>query len=222
MKILYIVICAILLQLCVATAWAASCSNYGKDNLCTLQATKDVWLEGGSNKNNYDFLIVGKHPQFQKKRFLIQFEDIPSSCQHVKWAKMYLNFWYAHKASWQSVQQAPYIPRELKVHQVKKSWSESQATSTNRFNGIPWSRSYLAIDGSDAVAYSQGDVVMYPGQPSRYVEFDVTEVTRNWQSGEQNYGLLVWATNENEEGRDLRFYSKERSTQKPLITVSCT
>ena len=222
MKILYVVTSAVLL--CVATAWAATCSNYGRETLCTLQATKDVMLEcRPGNKNYYDYLIVGKHPQFSKKRFLIQFEDIPSTCQRVKWAKMYLYFWYAHKASWQSVQQAPYITRELKVHQVKKSWSESQATTTNRFNGIRWSRSYLAIDGSDAVAYSQGrDVVMYPGQPSRYVEFDVTEVARNWQSGEQNYGLLVWATNENEEGRDLRFYSRERSTQRPLITVSCT
>ena len=89
---------------------------------------------------------------------------------------MYLYFWYAHKASWHTVQQTPYISRHLRVHQVKKSWSESQATTTNRYSWIRWSSSYLALDGSDAAAYPQsGDVVMYPGQPSRYVDFDVTE-----------------------------------------------
>ena len=216
-----IMISIILLHIIVATAWAATCSNYGRETVCNMAATKDVWLEGGGNKNHYNFLIVGKHPQYPKKRFLVQFEDIPSTCRHIQWAKMYLYFWYAHKASWQSVKQAPYIQRQLQVHQVKRSWSESQATITNRFNGQRWSGSYLALDGTDAAVYSQGQVVMFPGQPSRYVEFDVTEAARNWRSGDQNNGLLVWATNENEEGRDLRFYSRERATQKPFMTVSC-
>ena len=211
---------AMLLMVVSTAAWAATCSNYGRETVCNLAATKDIWLEGG-NKNSYNFLIVGKHPQYSKKRFLIQFEDIPSTCQHIQWAKMYLYFWYAHKASWQSVQQVPYISRQLQAHQVKKSWNESQATTTNRFTGQLWSKSYLALDGTDAVAYSQGDVAMYPGQPSTYIEFDVTEAARNWKSGEQNNGLLVWATNENEEGRDLRFHSRERATQKPFMTLSC-
>ena len=214
------VISIVLLQTVIATAWAATCSNYGKETICTLSATKDVWLEGG-NKNSYNFLIVGKHPQYPKKRFLIQFENIPSTCRSIQWAKMYVYFWYAHKASWQSVQQAPYIVRQLQVHQVKKSWSESQATVSYRLSGQRWSRSYLALDGTDAAAYSQGDVVTYPGQPSRFIEFDITEAARNWKSGEQNNGLLVWATNEVEEGRDLRFYSRERATQKPYMTISC-
>ena len=214
------VICITVLLMFVATACAATCSNYGRETVCNLAATKDVWLEGG-NKNSYNFLIVGKHPQFPKKRFLIQFEDIPSTCRHIQWAKMYLYFWYAHKASWQSIQTVPYISRQLRVHQVKKSWSESQATTTYRSTGQRWSRSYLALDGTDAVATPQGDVVMYPGQPSRYVEFDITEAAKNWKSGDQNNGLLVWATNENEEGRDLRFYSRERTTQRPFMTISC-
>ena len=216
-----IIISTAVLLMVVATAWAATCSNYGRETVCNLAATKDVWLEGSSNKNSYNFLIVGKHPSYAKKRFLVQFEDIPSTCRHIQWAKMYLYFWYAHKASWQSVQAAPYIARQLEVHQVKKSWSESQATTTYRSTGQWWSRSYLALDGTDAVAYSQGDVAMYPGQPSRYIEFDVTEAARNWKYGEQNDGLLALATNENEEGRDLCFYSRECATQRPFMTISC-
>ena len=81
---------------------------------------------------------------------------MPSSCQHVKRADMYLHFWYAHKASWQSVQTAPYIPRTLQVHQVKKSWNETQATSIYRSARERWSQPYLALDGTDVVAYSLG------------------------------------------------------------------
>ena len=72
-----------------------------------LNATADVWLEGNGNKNYYNFLIVGKHPQYAKKRSLIKFQNIPSSCKTVKSAKMYLQYWYSHKASWQKVTNIP-------------------------------------------------------------------------------------------------------------------
>lgn len=212
----------ILLLQIVSTSWAVNCGNPGGGTICTLAATKDVWLEGNSNKNSYNFLIVGKHPQYAKKRFLVQFENIPSTCSRVKWAKMYIYFWYAHKASWQSVQSAPYIPRELKVHQVLKSWNERQATARRRIGSLSWNHTYLGLDGTDAMAYSQGEgVVMYTGQPARYIEFDITDASRNWRSGQNNYGVLVWATNEDIDGRDLRFYSKERSSKKPFMTVAC-
>ena len=109
------------------------------------------------------------------------------------------------------------------VHQVKKAWNETQATKTLRLSGEKWSKAYLALDGTDAVSYSQGEgVVIYPGHPSRYVEFDVTDAARNWLAGDSNYGLLLWATNEDEEGRDLRFYSKEQSSNKPHMTLACS
>ena len=216
-----IIITIAMLQMVVATVWAANCGNTGRGTICSLEATQDVWLEGSRNKNSYDFLIVAKHPQYAKKRFLIQFEDIPSTCKHIHWAKMYLYFFVAHKPSWQSAQQTPHISRQLQVHQVKKSWNETQATTTHRLTRKHWSRSYLALDGTDAVAYSQGDVIMYPGQPYRYVEFDITEAARNWKSGEKNNGLLVWATNEEEEGRDRRFYSSESETNKPFMIIFC-
>ncbi len=44
-----------------------------------------------------------------------------------------------------------------------------------------------------------------------YMEFDITAAVQNWQSGDPNHGLLIWATNELEEGRDIRFASKESS-----------
>lgn len=196
------------------------CGDLGNGQFHHLPATKDVWLEGSSNKNYYNFLIVGKHPGYSKKRFLIQFQDLPQ-CSRVQWAKMYLNFWYAHKASWQSVQSAPYIPRSLQVHQVKKYWSESQATTYYRWGTTRWNSPYAALDGSDAARYTQDVVTIFTGRPGGWVEFDVTEAVRNWKAGNPNYGLLVWATNENRDGRDLRFYSREKSGSEPFITVLC-
>ena len=196
--------------------------DLGNGELYKLHATKDVLLEGDDNKAHHNFLIVGKHPSYAKKRTLIQFENLPSTCSHVQWAIMYLYFHYAHKASFQSVSQAPYIPRTLQVHQVKKDWSETQATSIRRFSNTNWSNSYLGI-GTDASPYSLDSVTIFTGQPSGYVQFHVTEAVNNWHNGEPNYGLLIWATNEEAEGRDFRFYSREvsDSSKHPFMHVLC-
>ena len=39
--------------------------------------------------------------------------DLPFSCAHIKFAKMYVYFAYAHKASFHSVKQSPYIFLDL-------------------------------------------------------------------------------------------------------------
>ena len=79
---------------------------------------QDVWLEDGGNKNSYPFIIVGKHRSYPLKRSLLQFQNLPRACRHIKWAKMYLYFIYSHKQSSMSVTQAPYISRPLQMHQV--------------------------------------------------------------------------------------------------------
>ncbi len=50
---------------------------------------------------------------------------------------------------------------------------------------------------------------MFTGRPAGYVEFDITEAMRNWKSGQPNYGLLVWATN-------------EESSYTGLLLVACS
>ncbi len=201
---------------------ALSSTNLGNGLLYSLGATKDSWLERPTNREGQrPYLIVGNHPQYPKKRSLVQFEDLPSHCESIKWAKMYLYFQYAHKASWHSVDYSPYIERDLAVHQVKKSWVENEVTSSYRDSRTKWSQPYLALDGTDAATYSQDFVTIFTGRPAGYVEFDITEAMRNWKSGQPNYGLLVWATNEDAEGRDLRFYSRNNSKNKPLVKVLC-
>ena len=190
----------------------------------SLQATKDVWIEIDYSRSNYDFLILAKHPGYPKKRSLLQFEDIPSNCINVTSAKMYLWYWYSHKASWQSNQQAPYLNHTFNVHQIKKDWSETQATRTHRMSGMAWNQPYLALDGTDAYSNSL-DSVFFPNPPpttNRWIEFDITEAAQNWKAGEPNYGVVIWANNEDVNGRDVRFYSRERSTNRPYLKVHCS
>ena len=78
-------------------------------------------LERTTNQNSLEFLIVGQHVGFPKKRSLLQFEDLPSTCTHINWAKMYVYFSYSHKASFNTVDEAPYISRPLEVHQVSNN-----------------------------------------------------------------------------------------------------
>ncbi|MGJ8945940.1 hypothetical protein AB9K17_23915, partial [Salmonella enterica subsp. enterica serovar Kentucky] len=68
---------------------------------------------------------------------------------------MYIHYWLAHKPSFCSLQQCPYTPRHLRVNRIKKAWSESQATSTYRFTGVPWAEPYLALNGTDAASISE-------------------------------------------------------------------
>ena len=196
------------------------CPKCGGGIIFRLNATADVWLEGSGNKNNYNFLIVGKHPQYAKKRSLIKFENIPSSCNTVKSAKMYLQYWYSHKASWQTVTN---INRTLQVHQVKKQWREKEATSINRCNGVKWNQPYVALDNKDANATKLDSVYFETSTPGlSYVEFDISKAAKNWKSGRPNYGVLIWATNEDTDARDIHFFSREHSTGTPYVHLHCS
>ena len=200
----------------------------GVGTVYKLSVTQDVWLESGNrNYNNYEYLIVSKIPEYPNKRSLVQFEDLPSSCpsKNVTSAKMYLYYIYSHKPSFMSAKRVPFIPRYLQVHLVKKPWNESQATSTMRLRGIPWSSPWLALDGTDAEATpQQGTVTMFPYRPSGFVEFDVTDAVTDWSSGVPNNGLLIRATNELVLGRSNRFASNGNSdsSKHAFVIVHCS
>ena len=201
--------------------------NSGAGTVYKLHVTQDVWLEHSyHNSNNLQYLLVSRHPGFPNKRSLVQFENLPRACKasRIYSAKMYLYYVYAHKASWHSLKQTPFIPRYLQVHLVKKSWSESQATRRWRFSGVPWSSEWLRLDGTDAEAAPQsGTVTLFPFRPRGFVEFDVTNAVKSWRDGVPNYGLLIRATNELDRGRDIRFASnamRDRS-KHAFILVRC-
>ena len=172
-----------------------------------LKVVKDVTLERGSTNFNYlKFLLVGQHPGYPNKRSLLQFTNVPYSCRQVISARLYLYFVYAHKASFMSSAQVPTFSRTVVAHQVFKSWSESEATSTKRFRHVYWSRKLLGL-GNDASSSPAGPgVVVNPSRRGWY-SLGVTRAVSNWRNGAPNYGLLIRATNEYRLGRDFRFAS---------------
>ena len=201
--------------------------NTGAGIIYRLNVRQDVSLERVNGNFNYlRFLMVSKHPQYPNKRSLVQFEDPPRACKasHIHSAKLYLYYVYAHKASWHSHKMTPFIPRYMEVYMVRKSWSETQATSRWRFRGVPWSSDWLRLDGTDADAAPQSaPVVIFPARPRGFVEFDVTNAVKSWREGVGNNGLLIRATNELERGRGIRFASNampDRS-KHAFILVRC-
>ena len=191
-----------------------------------LEDTQDVYLDGSRNTipDDPNLLRVGMAPSSFINRFLVQFENIPTSCGSMKWAKLFVYFNYSGRPGGLSPKQASDWSRTLQVHQVLVPWIESQATSIYRQTSpalIPWSQLYLALDGTDAVHYTQDSFTMSQ-QPPSYILFDITEAARNWLKGDPNNGLLVWATNDNTDlGTDLRFSSRRQTPRPPFINVLC-
>ena len=209
-----------------ATPW-----NSGDGNIYKLKVVQDVWLERSNvNYNHYRWLIVARLYQFPLKRSLIQFQDLPSSCplNKIRWAKMYVYFAYAHIASWHTVSQAPWLTHTINIHRIKKSWKESEATSTRRMilNGqnVNWHQQYLHL-GIDAESHPICPATtIYTSRPSGFVEFDITSAVRSWKEpGQSNYGLLLKVINESANGRGIRFYSNKHadSSKHAFVNVMC-
>ncbi|XP_031558872.1 uncharacterized protein LOC116295241 [Actinia tenebrosa] len=219
----------LLVALCSSVTQGVSISNSGDGNVVRLNVVQDVTLERpGTNFNFLKYLLVGRHPQFPLKRSLIQFENFSyGNCpaNKIRWAKMYVYFVYAHKASWHSVTQTPYLSHKIQVHTVKRRWAESQATSSRPLIGQSWSQTYLGLNNQDAESRPQYcSTFIYAYRPRGFVEFDVTRAVRDWRSGRKsNYGLLLKVKDEKRNGRDLRFASNADADPKKhaFINVMC-
>ena len=171
---LCILICA-----CVSLSSVSGAGvDVGNGIVYKAPANADTFLYEGPNQGFRDFLIVSFHPGFQKRRTLIKFDTshVPTTCQVVH-AKMYVHFWYAHKAAYLPVQQVPYLSRPLQVHQIRRQWSESVATSAYCLSDVQWSQPYAAL-GVDFSYYVEDKVTMVANRPRGYVEFEFTNAMK--------------------------------------------
>ena len=191
----------------------------------TLEVVEDVMLEGETNQwNHLEYLVVGLHLGYPKKRSLLRFEDVPSGCISINEAIMYIYYVYSHKASFQTVDQAPFITRTIRAHRVLKSWKETEATSTRRDMKNNWQARWLELNDTDATACPTGQTTVYVKRPSGFVQIEVTSAVKAWKSGSPNYGVVIWATNENVAGRGTRFASNAHSDPSAThahIILSC-
>lgn len=191
--------------------------DVGNGKIHILKVKQDVTLERGStNFNRLPYLIIGRHPGYPLKRSLVQFENLRTSCpaNKIKFAKMYLYYVYAHKASFHSVRKTPFLSRNIIIHRVLKPWSERTATSLYRVGKLGWFSKYLNL-GRDAVASRQYPVTrLHTARPSGWMEFDVRKAILAWKRGRRNFGLLIRVQKENVLGRDLRFASNNHRNVK--------
>ena len=133
-----------------------------------LNVVEDVTLERESTNFNYlQYLITSYHPGYSKKRSLLRFENIPSGCKSVNHAMMYIYYVYSHKASFYTVDQAPFITRTIQAHRVLKSWKETQATSSRRYSSYNWHTKWLGLNNIDATGYPTGQTTIILCQPSK-------------------------------------------------------
>ena len=199
--------------------------TFGQTTSYHLRVVEDVTLERGTINFNYlPYLIAGLHPGHPKKRSLLRFQDVPRECRSVNHATMYIYYVYSHKASFYSDSQVPFITRIIRAHRVLKSWKETQATSTERDSYYNyWDTPWLGLNNIDATSYSIGQTVIYPSTPRGFVQIDVTSAARAWRNVSTNYGVVIWATNENVEGRDTRFASNadSDSSRHAYIILNC-
>lgn len=201
-----------------------TCFAQGSSTSYKLKVVEDVWLERSTtNYNSYQWLIVGKHPLYPKKRSLLKFENVPRACETVNFATTYLYYAYSSKPTWLTDDQAPFINRIIQAHRVLKYWKETEATTTKRYSGASWHKAYLGLNDIDANDCPTGETTIYTNRPAGFVEIEVTSAVKNWKAGKPNYGLLIRATNEDQDGRDTRFYSKSYSdsSKHPYILINC-
>ena len=219
---LFLVIVLVLFQTVTTGAYKCEPDPPNNKTICRLEAVADTWLEG-TDSHGYDnnVLIVAKHPWFDLKRTLIKFEDI-QGCYQVIRAHMYVYFWYADRASGETVYTVPYVSRPIEVRQLLRQWNENAATSVKATSSTEWNAKYVGFDGVDAYSQVNSIQTVRNGRPHGYIEWDVTLAADNWRHGDENDGVILSASNELVNGTDLRFYSRENDENlRPYMTVVC-
>jgi RHS repeat-associated protein len=110
------------------------------------------------------------------------------------------------------------------------SWNEAQATKDNRLTGTAWNATYGKIGGAvpppdDAngqyesrMWFIASDTLSLP----MWKQWDLSALTQKWLNGTvSNYGVILWATNEDVAGYTMRFHSSEATNQsdRPYLEV---
>ena len=106
----------------------------------------------------------------------------------------------------------PWIDRSVQAHQLLVNWNETQATCDVRLTGTSWALQYGAINGTDAKAAMESTTLFKVNEFPVWKNWDLTTLTQNWVNGTAtNYGVILWATNEDTDGMNLWFRSSEYS-----------
>ncbi|NOQ96576.1 MAG: DNRLRE domain-containing protein, partial [Calditrichae bacterium] len=162
-------------------------------------SANDTWIEhdkhthfGASN-----ILRVGRAANFGWKRSLLKFAVSPTSLPdnaRILSATCHL-YWYH---SWKTAS-GIYIERPVLLHQMLKEWTENEADWFERRNGIPWSGPGVEFNDADARSVSEDMQVWGTSGFPAWKQYNITGLVNRWVKGnEPNYGIILWAANEND------------------------
>jgi len=106
-------------------------------------------------------------------------------------------------------------------------WNEGQVTTTIAETGAPWPVNASNPDflHNPAVVQQSTETVhtVCEGDRPHWSSWDVTAMAQEWAAGSLgNNGVILWATNEEVNGRDLRFAAREttNATIRPVLQVA--
>ena len=162
--------------------------NTGRGMVYGLGVTQDTTLAGSSQQlDSLQYLLVSKFPQYENKRSLVQFANLPNACGPLQIisAKMYLYYVYAHKASWQSIQRTPFIPRFMQVPLYvsaisRKIVGKSARDNTDRYCG--WFSVHFSLKIFERMALEAMDVCLRVLKESNKSKFDSYSVINSVSS----------------------------------------
>ena len=162
--------------------------NTGRGMVYGLGVTQDTTLAGSSQQlDSLQYLLVSKFPQYENKRSLVQFENLPNACGPLQIisAKMYLYYVYAHKASWQGIQRTPFIPRFMQVPLYvsaisRKIVGKSARDNTDRYCG--WFSVHFSLKIFERMALEAMDVCLRVLKESNKSKFDSYSVINSVSS----------------------------------------
>jgi len=186
------------------------------DPTTTVTNSDDTYLQDATNFGTNTSLVIGKSSGSFKKRTIIKFNisGVPSYATVLN-AQMKLRYYGTSGSTW--------IDRWVQAHQLLRHWREMEADSLKRRVGSNWLTPRGKIGpGSDSTlvdANGQYESTLlfkdleYPAWKS----WDLTALTQKWiNSTATNYGVILWATNEDVNGMNLFFRSSEYTTDPTM------
>jgi RHS repeat-associated protein len=194
------------------------------DPTTNAAASVDVRIYDTANYGSDTKLAVGKFPNANnyKARTLIKFDlsGIPSGATVLR-STMNLRYYEAVNYGG-----GTWVDRWMQVHELLLlNFEEQSATRDDRTIDIPWYAQYAAIDGTDAKATMESTLLFWQSELSelpKWKGWDLTALTQKWMATPaSNYGVILWATNEDVAGYTMRFYSSEATNQsdRPYLEV---
>jgi RHS repeat-associated protein len=180
-------------------------------------------VESVANTGNNTQFFIGKAAGWPKKRTVIKFyvsEAVPTNAMVLS-AQMKLYYYSASNGGGGS-----WVDRWVQAHELLQlNFDEQWASRENRTIDIPWYSPYAALNDFDAKATMESTLLFWQSELSelpKWKSWDLTALTQKWlNTPASNYGVILWATNEDVAGYTMRFYSSEatNSSDRPYLEV---